>query len=306
MKSVVILTVLSALCCSSLAKRNPADLDYEYAADSWFDMHQETDDQSMNNLAFSGKAETSETNFAEVMGEVNEKLDAAVVQAMSNLNSVLMLKDSSKVSAELRSKIADFKKAVVKHFESDLAQVTAEFKDARGVEGPLSDEEKYEFTDRLKSKWEQTLTDELDAFQKNILPPWVSAVRNTWKGIEKKVMQKIQKFKKFVHKTIPRYSDTCALPSSVLVGSNTIAAASRNMKRGSMQRMDKDSGLSFGGKVALFILAVIGVIVLAAGAPFFFVFLGVMWMTDKITEMIFGPIPDFPDGPVTDKPENTW
>ena len=168
MKVVSILTVLSALCGSSLAMRYRADDDY--AADNWSYMSHDTKHQWKNGLKFIKKEDlnVNEPDYAGVMDIVAEKLDAAVDQAMAHLNSVLMLKDSTKVSAELRSKITDFKDSLVKHFELDVTEVTNAFKEARGDQGPLTDEEKYEFSDVLKNKWEQTLTADLDTFQKNI------------------------------------------------------------------------------------------------------------------------------------------
>jgi hypothetical protein len=289
MKAVSILTVLSALCGSSLTM--PYRADDDYSADNWSDMNRDTEHQWMNRLKFFKKEdlEVNEPDYAGAMDIVSEKLDAAVDQAMAHLNSVLMLKDSTKVSAELRSKMTEFKESLVKHFELDVTEVANAFKEARVDKGPLTDEEKYEFSDLLKHKWEQTLTADLDTFQRNILPRWVSGVRNTWKGVEKMVMEKIEKFRKFIHKTIPRTSDTCSLPSSVLVGTNAISAASSRLRKTSMQRMDGGSGLTVAGKVAIFILAIIGVITLAIGAPFFFFFLGVFWLTDRLSDLIFGP-----------------
>ena len=265
MKVIAVLALLSSFYGSTLSRRfQPSN--------TWNELSEVSNDLSMDSVQ---SAANDQSDFSGVMDAVKAKLETATDQTMSHLNAILMLKESSTVSEGLRYKIEEFKESLVQHLERDLFKVVKEFKNERSVQGPLTDDEKYAFSDLLKSTWEETLTTDLEAFQQGSLPRWVSSVRNVWKGIEKKVMAKIDRFKKFVHKTTPRTSDTCALPKSILVGSNAISSASQRIQKIPMQRMDTSASEVF-GMTAIFILTVIGVVVLAAGAPFYVALIGVV------------------------------
>jgi hypothetical protein len=232
------------------------------------------------------KSDPSETDsaYAEIMKEVEAKLDAVTDQAIKQLKSILMLDDSSDVSEGLLEKIAEFQKKLTIDLESDLIDVVESFKSSRSSDGPLSDEESYEFLELLKTRWEGTLVKDLEEFQKSILPKWVSSVRDVWKGLEKKVMDRIEKFKQYVHKTSPRSSDTCELPRPVLLGTDAISKASKSLNPSGVSLA---SNWGTAGKVALFILAVSGVICLALAAPFWFYFLGTFYVFEWLIAKIF-------------------
>jgi hypothetical protein len=222
--------------------------------------------------------------YAEIMKEVEAKLDAVIDQAVKQLKSILMLDDSSDVSGGLLENIAEFRKKLVIDLEKDLIDVVEQFKSSRSSDGPLSDDESYEFLELLKTRWEGTLAKDLEEFQKTILPKWVSSVRDFWKGLEKKVLDKIDKFKQHVHKTSPRASDTCDLPRPVLLGTDAISKASKSLNP---SRVSSASNWGTVGKVALFILAVSGVICLALAAPFWFYLLGTFYVFEWLIAKIF-------------------
>lgn len=283
MKVIAIFALLSTFYGSSLSRRHRSDQDS--SVNSWSEISETSNDLPMDRVQM--MADDDVSDFSVVMSEVKGKLETATDQAMAHLNSILMLKESSKVSEGLRLKISEFKETLVKDFEKDLIKVVKDFKSGRSIQGPLTDDETYAFSELLKNTWEETLTTDLEEFQQKSLPRWVSSVRNVWKGIEKKVMIKIDRFKKFVHKTTPRTSETCALPSSILVGTNAISAAAQRMEKSPMQRMDGSSA-EIVGKIAIFILTVIGVIVLAAGLPYFFFLLGIFTLVELVDKIIFG------------------
>jgi hypothetical protein len=218
--------------------------------------------------------------YSEIMKTVEAQLEAATYQAVAVLKSVLML-DDDYVSAQLLAKLEEFRKHLIVELEDDLVDVVESCKSKRSTDGPLSDEERYEFLTILQARWEATLTKDIEEFQNSILPKWVSSVRDTWKGIEKEVMTKIERFKLHVRKTSPRLSDTCALPRPILQGTESLSGASKStdLYRGSV--------LGTLGKAAIFLLAVSGVICLALFAPFYFYLLGVFALIDWISMKIF-------------------
>jgi hypothetical protein len=77
------------------------------------------------------------------------------------------------------------------------------------------------------------------------------------------------------------------LPKAVLVGSNSISAAAQRMEKIPMQRMD-GSASEIVGKIAIYILSVVGVIILAAGLPYLFFLVGIFTVIDLIDRVIFG------------------
>ena len=283
MKVIAIFALLSTFYGSSLSRRYRSDQDS--SVNSWSEMSETSKDLPMDRIQM--MADDDVFDFSVLMSEMKGKLESATDQTMAHLNSVLMLKESSEVSEGLRSTIAELRETLVKDFEKDLINVFKDFKSGRSTQGPLTDDEKYAFSRLLQNTLEATLTTDLEQFQQKSLPRWVSSVRNVWKGIEKKVMIKIDRFKKFVHKTTPRTSETCALPSSILVGTNAISAAAQRMENSPMQRMDGSSA-EIVGKIAIFILTVIGVIVLAAGLPYFFFLLGIFTLMELVNKIIFG------------------
>lgn len=279
MKFVSVLALIPVLCGSSSAGRSNE-------VDSWADMYQDSTAQPRMNLMMvsdKNNEEIWEPDFSKVMNEVSDKLDQAINQGMSHLTSVLMLKDSS-VSEGLRSKISEFKESLVQHLERDLVQVVDQVKRGRTLQGPLTDDEEYAFSDSLKIKWEQTVTQDLESFQRKSLPSWISSVRSVWKGIEEKVMERIEKFKVFIHKTTPRSGDTCALPNAILLGSNAISTATKSLNR--VDLSDRDS-LIVAGKVTLFILAVAGTVILAIAAPLVFYVIMVLCIVGMLAADIF-------------------
>lgn len=248
-------------------------------------------DEDMATNGFTGfnKLESSVSSardpvYIEIMNEVESKLETATNHAIDQLKAILMLDDSKKISVGLLEKIVDFRKKLVNDLEDDLFATVESFKSNRSSDGPLSDDERYEFIELLKAKWEETLAKDIEDFQKTSLPRWVSSVRDVWKGVEQKVLAKIEKFKVYIQRTSPRSGDMCALPSAVIVGTNAISSASKRFNR---VDLSQGSAISIAGKVALFILAVTGVIVLALASPFFFYLLGVFWLVDWITEKVF-------------------
>jgi hypothetical protein len=288
MKVIAIFALLSSFYGSSLSRRFSSDQDS--SVNSWSEMSETSKDLPMDRVQMMAD-DDDVSDFSVVMSEVKGKLETATDQTMAHLNSVLMLKESSKVSEGLRSKIAELRETLVQDFEKDLTKVVKDFKSGRSTQGPLTDDETYAFSELLKNTWEETLTTDLEQFQQKSLPRWVSSVRNVWKGIEKKVMIKIDRFKKFVHKTTPRTSETCALPSSILVGTNAISAAAQRMEKSPMQRMDGSSA-EIVGKIAILILSVMGVIVLAAGLPYLFFLFGIFETIKFIKKQIFGIQPE--------------
>jgi hypothetical protein len=163
-------------------------------------------------------ADTREEGISKVMEILKANLTVAIDQAMIKLNSILLLKGHDQVSHGLFYKINQFKGGLADSFEDDLRIVTQNFK--RANDEPISENDKYEFSESVKAKWENTLAAKLESFSNEVLPSWVKSVVHIWKGVENKVSSNIEKFRKFVHRSYPRSQGTCSLPKSILLGSN--------------------------------------------------------------------------------------
>ena len=107
-------------------------------------------------------ANTKEEGIREVMEILKANLTVAVDQTMIRLNSILLLKGHDQVSHGLLSKINQFKGSLVVSFEDDLRIVAQNVKSAN--DEAISENEKYEFSESVKAKWENTLAAKLESF----------------------------------------------------------------------------------------------------------------------------------------------
>ena len=144
-----------------------------------------------------------------VRSQIEEKLEPMISDAMLQINSVLMLNSSNYESRQLGVQLKQFKAKLAKNFEQDLLEEVEAFKSSGRQ---ITQDEKYAMAIKIQKKWQNTLTSDVKSFQNSRLQDWFDKVKNVWKGIEKKVENNIEKFKKFVHKTSPRSADTCELP----------------------------------------------------------------------------------------------
>lgn len=220
-----------------------------------------------------------------VMESLREKLAAGSNQAMSQLTSVLMLKKSSTAVAGLRAKIDMFQMTLLLRLQDDLSELSERF--GRNRSGPLSDDEKYQFSEMVQNKWGESLSSELSTFQQSALPKWVNSVRNVWKGLENQVMEKIRKFKIFMQKHVPSTAAVCRLSGS---GSRTGLSSLDTVGNGRL-------GISkrFYGDMALLTVAVAAGIVLAIFAPYLFAVVGIVLAFDLATIYILEHIMDSED-----------
>ena len=224
----------------------------------------------------------NDDNFRNIMGILQGNLTTAVDQTMDKLDSILVLKGNREISDELRSKITDFKEELTLAFEDDLKKLIIEFKDKRSEKnGPLSVEEQYEFSNLVKVKWKETLSLRIAKLGHD-LPPWVESVIRVWYGIEQTVVENIRRFKKFIHRSYPMYQDTCSLPKSVLVGSNTISSALSRTVDGEISKR------SAGIKVIQFIGAVVGGILLATASIIIITLYFVAYIIGSLIAALFG------------------
>ena len=228
--------------------------------------------------------------YEEIMKEVDSESELAIAKAIKELREVLMLDNSilngsTNIGESLLAKIEEFKRKVISDIGDDLVRTVESFKASRSTQGPLTDDERNELIESLKSKFEDTFMKDLAEFQNDLLPGWVNSVRIIWKGIEKKVTDKIDQFKKHVHKNT-KSTETCGVPNYILVGTNGLSAVSASKKFNQVDLSKRSLGRSF-GKITVFILAIAGVIALAIGAPLWFYILGVFCLIDLIVERLF-------------------
>ena len=200
--------------------------------------------------------------ISQVMESLKSKFTVASDHAINQLESVLMIKNHPKVVGGLKSKIDVFRSSLLQHLENDLAELTRRFHGQRSS-GPVTDDEKYEFTENVQNKWIDTLSADLTAFEQVVLPKWVNSVRHVWKGIEHEVMDKIQKFKKFIQKRIPTTSATCQLNNNYLMGS---IGAPDNFRHDGLV-LDVWGIPDNAANRGLFVLSVAGIIVISIFEP---------------------------------------
>jgi hypothetical protein len=207
-----------------------------------------------------------------VMDSLSHNLTTASNHAISQLKSVLMLKNSSTVVDGLRAKIDVFRSGLLNRLQDDLSRLTEEYSSQMGG-GPISDEQKYEFSEMVQDKWRDTLSTELVNFEESVLPRWVNSVRHVWKGIELEVMESIGKFKRIILKHLPSTSSKCEIAKSGLMTGIDSMDIVRNSRFGISKRWDivDASALS---------LAIGSIIVLAIFAPYFLAILGILFLFD--------------------------
>lgn len=244
------------------------------------------DDDLADNQSWSDTAEhNSDDNIQKIMEILKGNLTAAADQTMAKLDSMLLLQGHPQVSQRLRSKISGFTDILSVHLESDLSNAVSEYKSLHGSD-PFADEDYYYFSQIILKRWEETLSSDLVGFQESILPKFVNSIHNIWHGLEKKVINNIEKFKNIMYTRLPRFPDTCSIPKPILTtGFNQIKSVNRRYSE-----ITKRSVIVYLADVALIAAAVIGVIALATAGPLLLLFV-VLWVfKDHLAYRIHGPI----------------
>ena len=135
-----------------------------------------------------------------IMDRVDSNLTTVIDETiMAQLDSVLMI-EKTRYSKDLRAYVQTFKEKLVIHMRSDLTETINETTGSRTTKGPMTDDEKNIFADKLHDRWENTLREELSDFRDNLLPKWVSKAKKAWQGFEDKVKRKMEKFKDYMHR----------------------------------------------------------------------------------------------------------
>lgn len=226
----------------------------------------------------------SNDNIQKIMEILKGNLTAAADQTMAKLDSMLLLQGHPQVSQRLRSKISGFTNVLSVHLESDLSNAVSEYKSLHGSD-PFADADSYYFSQIILNKWEETLSSDLVAFQESILPKFVKSILKIWHGLEKKVINNIEKFKNILYTRLPRFSDSCSVTKPILTGYNHVTSGNRGYSE-----MTKRSVIVYLGEVALIAAAVIGVIALATAGPLLLLFVALWVFKDHLAYRIHGPI----------------
>ena len=237
-----------------------------------------------NQLSNASAERNSNNDIQKIMEVLKSNLSTAADQTMAKLDSMLLLQGHPHISQRLRSKITAFTDILSVHLERDLSEAVAEYKSMHGSD-PLADEEYDCFSQIIREKWEETLSSDLIAFQKTILPRFVNSIQMIWHGLEEKVINNIEKFKNMMQTRIPRFSDECSIPKIVLTGSNHL-----NYAEPSSLEMGKKSVIVYLAEIALIAAAVIGVIALATAGPILLLFVALWVFKDHLAYRIHGPL----------------
>lgn len=261
---------------SSLAQK------YRFFDDFPFDMNDEVasssgitavtvyrDDQSMNS--------DQKNDLSEAMEQFRLKMAEASQNSLSQLQSVLMLNSTSQTFHALRSRIDDFQDSLMISLKDDLSFMLEEFKQAH-VDDVVQDEDKYEFTQRVQEKWEETTSQHLQVFHEKVLPGWLVSVRHVWTGIENIVMEKMKKFKKFLEKMAPQSFTRCQRNESLINASGKLESPSGfEIARSNLWNPDVKTG-----RTMLFIGFVALIIWLSLVVPYLAIFLAGIFIADVI------------------------
>lgn len=242
-------------------------------------------EESLNPVDDQTKVATSnDDGVQKIMEILKGNMTIALDQTMYNLDSMLLLKGHRHISDGLRSKIESFADTLIEHLESDLSIAVSEYKSLYGID-PLSAQDSYEFSINIQQKWEDTLSRDIVDFQETTLPKFVTSIKKVWHGVERKVMSRIEKFEKFMHKNVQRTSTSCSVPKPLLSGFNHL-----NSVFISYSQMLKKSVVVILAEIALIAAAVTGVIALATAGPLLLLFVALWVFKDHLAYRIHGPI----------------
>ena len=205
-----------------------------------------------------------------VMNIVRENITLVIDKGLVDVYSVLLLNNSKTASEELKIKMIDFKETLLKHLQHDLSNSAKEFFDDSKKE-ELIDLDGYDFREIVQLKWENTLSSDLENLQEKIIPAWIVKFKYVWKGLERNILEKVVKFKRFVQNAYPKSFGSCGRRKSKRF-------KSANLLQKDFLMIENDSSSLVGLKsndliipltvqFAAVFMAVLGFIILPFGAP---------------------------------------
>jgi hypothetical protein len=133
------------------------------------------------------------------METISEKMDDAFLQARSQIEQNLMLKNTE-ASLALDDQMNALKSRLLDRFEHDLASIPSSSR--------LS---KIDMASQIQNKWDATLKSELELWSKEELIQWAEKAQDIWKGAESLVIEKSKEVIKFLQDHNP-LNQQCPVP----------------------------------------------------------------------------------------------
>jgi hypothetical protein len=153
--------------------------------------------------AVHGDGRVAKVAYRRLWQNMKGKIDDAVDQALVQVNDILILNNTHPM-ADLKVQSEALKKKIGERLKYDLVSSIRETARSRKQgSGPLSSEEQITFAEKVQTRWEDSVQDEIERWRLGSLKYWFGRAKRAWVGMEHVVADKIFTFHDWIKKYSP-------------------------------------------------------------------------------------------------------